>query len=393
MGGSGVIRGWKVQREADRLWQQIMAGLGVFWEPIVQRRYDRNRASILKVTAGDKPLQAKVAVYLIFQPQGIPASLLQTCRMIEAAGYAPLVVSNATLTVDALASLRQVAWRIIQRPNYGYDFGGYREGILHLQDQGITPDRLLVMNDSIWFPLGPEDTLLPRLEASGLDVAGSIVHRSFKKTLLRRRATRVIESYLFLFSRRAVESDTFQRFWRGYWMSSNKFSAVRRGERRVAEAMMAGGLTADGLFSREGFLAAIEGQPNAFLRKTLEYAAYTDDDLQAEGLQILADHCSPETWRDAALDHFRKTTQKRNFHGSFAFATLRLLDVPLLKKSGGGITNRNFSTLYKHMRERYVAAVLAQDLAPPRPEIIAELALRDGLPLPDTWPLQDKRLS
>jgi hypothetical protein len=56
-------------------------------------------------------------------------------------------------------------------------------------------DRLLVMNDSILYPLGEVEALLPRIEPTGPDVAGTIAHRAFRKVLRRRHAIRVIESY------------------------------------------------------------------------------------------------------------------------------------------------------------------------------------------------------
>lgn len=374
-----MIPGWKIAREADRFVQQVKACFGVVWEPFVQRRYDRDRARLVTVSNGRQLLHTKVAVYLIYQPNGILSSTLQTCRMLDAAGYSPLVVSNGPLTVEAQDALRQVSWRIMQRPNYGYDFGGYRDGILHLKESGITPDCLLVMNDSIWYPLGERDTLLPRLEASGLDVAGTIVHRGFKKTILRRRATRVIESYLFLFSRKATENVEFLNFWMNYRLSSNKYNAVHRGERKVAEVMLAAGLTADGLFGRAEFLKEISIQSNQFLRKTLEYGAYTDDGLEAEARALLAEVRPLSDWRERALDHISRTTERRNFHGSYVFASSKLLDMPFLKKGTGTFLKRTYGTLYTRMRGKYVEAVHARDLPSPRLEVLSEIISRDGL--------------
>ena len=374
-----MIPGWKVKREFDRFWQQLRAGIGLIWEPFVQRRYDRMRESIITISDGARPAQEKVAVYLIFQPKEILKSTLQTCRMLDASGYAPFIVSNAPLPPDALAALGQVSWRIMQRPNYGYDFGGYRDGILHLRKSGITPDKLLVMNDSIWYPLGEVDTLLSRLEASGLDVAGTIVHRGFRKTLLRRRATRVIESYLFLFSAKAIQSRAFESFWGNYRMSSIKYNAVHRGERRVAETMLAAGLSADGLFGREEFMQAIATQNDGFLRDTLRYGAYTDDHLAEECAALLSEPTEAANWRSRALDHVARTTLKRNFHGAFVFASMQLLDMPYLKKGTGTFLKRSYGTLYTRMRAQYVAAVMANDLLAPRVDVLAEIIERDDI--------------
>lgn len=368
-----MIPGWKVKRELDRLVQQIKAWIGLLWEPFVQYRYDRNSKDHIKVASGEHPTRDRVAIFLLFQPNGLQPSTLMTCRMLGSAGYAVLAISNAPLSDSDRSALVKVCWRVMERPNYGYDFGGYRDGILHLLASDVLPTHLLVMNDSIWFPLSNQDTLLDRLEHSGLDVAGTIVHRNFKKNILGRRPSKVIESYLFMFSSRAVSHPAFKEFWRNYRVSSNKFNAVYRGERRVADAMIAAGLTADGLFAREDFLDALAGQSDAFLRKTLQYSSYNDIELSKKSSMLLQDHeCSPD-WRDRALKHMERATAKRNFHGAFIFATTKLMDVQVLKKGGGTFLRRNYSTLYSDMRKKYLEAVTAGDLPSPRDDVLNEL--------------------
>jgi hypothetical protein len=205
-------------------------------------------------------------------------------------------------------------------------------------------------------------------------VAGTIVHRNFKKNSLRRQPRRVIESYLFLFSSRAVSHPAFKKFWKNYRVSSNKFNAVYRGERRVADAMSAAGLSADGLFAREDFLDAIAGQSDAFLRKTLQYASYNDIELSKNSIKLLQEHESSQHWRDRALKHIDRATAKRNFHGAFVFATSKLMDVQILKKGGGTFLRRNYSTLYSDMRKKYLEAVTAGDLPSPRDDVLKELS-------------------
>lgn len=372
MGGFGVILRRKIAREIIRASQRIKAVVGLIWEPFVQRRYDRNRDSRLSITVGRRPLRERVVIYLIYQPGQILASTLETCRALEDQGYATLIVSNAPLEPTAMAQLQEVAWQVIQRPNYGYDFGGYRDGILYLLDKGLMPQWLMVMNDSVWYPLGRVDTLVRRLEGSGLDVAGTIVHRSFRKTLLRRTATRVIESYLFLFNRTALESQAFRDFWQRYRVSSNKQNAVRRGERRLAEYMLAAGLKADGIFAQDAFMTHIVEQPDDFLRKTLAYAAYTDHAFEAERDKLLAERSGATAWRGRVLDHISRVSAHRSFHGSFVFASLQLMDLCLLKKAAGRGTAK-YGNLHTKTQEQYLSAVSAGDLPAPSDAILAEI--------------------
>ena len=370
MGGSGVIPRWKIAREVDRFSQQVKAAIGLIWEPFVQRRYDRNRAKLLIISDGIKPLQTKVAVYLIFQPNKILQSTIDTCRILDTAGYSMLIVSNAPLNKISLDALTQVTWKIMQRPNYGYDFGGYRDGILFLRDNEVIPDRLLVLNDSVWYPLLEKDTLLERLEASGLDVSGTIVHRSFHKTILRRRLTRVIESYFFLFSRKVVQSHEFASFWENYRMSSIKYNAVHRGERRITEAMLAAGFSADGLFGREEFLEALVNKDSWYLIKALIYSNYTNKSFEQSRKILVSGFNDSLDWRERATAHFRLVSSKHSFFASFPFVAAGELDVPLIKRSNGA--------LQVMARKSVLDAIHAGDLCPVRNSVMAELTASHG---------------
>lgn len=332
-----MIPRWKIARELDRTTQQLKAVAGLVWEPFVQRRHDRNRGTRLKITPGSRPLRDRVLIYLIYQPDRILESTIETCRLLEEQGYSTLVVSNSGLKPESLARLKDVSWQVMERPNYGYDFGGYRDGILYLMDKNLRPEWLLVMNDSVWYPVGQADTLVRRLEGSGLDVSGTIVHRSFRKTLLRRRATRVIESYLFLFNRKALESAAFRNFWVKYRLSSNKYNAVHRGERQVAEQMLAAGLSADGLFGRDEFITLIEKKDAAYLRLALLYSNSTTERFVQARDSLLAEFVSSDAWKVKAISHIRMVTAKHSFFASFPFVAAGEFGIPVVKRTSGAM--------------------------------------------------------
>jgi len=95
-----------------------------------------------------------------------------------------------------------VSWRVIERPNFGYDFGGYRDGILLLEAWGIAPERLLILNDSIWMPLAPNSTLIDRFEAAEGAVIGGILHPDkVRRRVVKRVRRGFVESYLYLINR------------------------------------------------------------------------------------------------------------------------------------------------------------------------------------------------
>lgn len=118
-------------------------------------RYDVARSHQAQVWQGNAPLQDEVAVFLIYQETGVSDSILFTLSWLKDQGAAAVVVSNAPLTDSDKTRLMDLSYLVIQRPNLGYDFGGYREGILTVLERGTRR-----------YHLHPE---APRLPLSGCD--------------------------------------------------------------------------------------------------------------------------------------------------------------------------------------------------------------------------------
>lgn len=319
-----MIPGWKVRRELARLGQQLRAIPGAVLDPLAQRRLDARVAAGLPMAEGAVALTPKVALVLIWQPRGLPDSLIATCRWLAAGGYAPLIVSNAPLAAADRARLSPVIWRAVERPNFGYDFGGYRDGLACLRQWGVAPERLVILNDSVWLPLSEPCGLLERLEAAPFDVAGSVLRE--------RGEERFLESYLYSIRGEVLGHPAFRAFWDGLRLTSNKYLVIRRGERGLSRALIAAGLRVGGIYTREAFLAAAEAAPAEDLAEVLRFAAHPDDAVQAR-LRALAEVAQSAGGRDGALAEMRAVLEKAQFYSTFPVGAVRWLGYPLLKKS------------------------------------------------------------
>lgn len=364
---------WKIYRELDRLRQMLAAAVGRLYEPILQRAHDRRRDERIEVIDGALPRGGKIAVFLVYQPRGLSPTVLETAAHIASKGYAPLVVSNTPLSGPDRTALAETAWKILLRPNYGYDFGGYRDAILWLSDRQIAPDRLMILNDSIWFPVWPEETLIDRMEALGADLAGAVIHPSQRRRKIATRRPAFIESYFYIANRRAIESPAFRAFWQGFRVSSIKFNAVYRGERSFSHFLEKSGLSVQGVIHADPILAAIGTRDDAFLARTLDYGAYTDPDFEAERDVLLATATGGPGWRRAALDHIERVLRRRSAYASFPYAAFHLLGVPFVKKSRLKFFGQAFGTVQIKMRTQILRAVQAGDLPRPRERVLDEM--------------------
>lgn len=183
----------------------------------------------------------RVAIYLVFPSDGLQPSHFSALRYIASSGYAPLVVSNLPLSEGDRAVMLPHCWRLIERPNYGYDFGGYRDGVLFLEDQLAELDKLALLNDSAWFPLPGGEDWLKQAEALDVDFAGAASNYGIGRVQAIDYETiewRYVPShknfhhcsFALLIGRSILGDAGFKRYWRGFRLSRDKKRTVRRGE-------------------------------------------------------------------------------------------------------------------------------------------------------------------
>jgi hypothetical protein len=358
-----MIPGWKIRRELETARQQLQAIPERLIGPARQRRLDSQFPNGFRIMNGAASLGPKVAIFLVYQPRGMSASAQSTCRHLSERGYSVVLVANSPVSRVDEESLGPWVWRFVERPNFGYDFGGYRDGIRLLWHWSVSPDSLIILNDSVWFPLNQNETMLASMEASSAGFLGALRHVDLPGTDAEHAG--IFLSYFYLIKRTVLNSEVFVNYWNHYVSTSNKYLTVRRGERGFSRTLFAAGVPSEGLYSRDRFMKAVVQQPAAFVRKTLAYGAYTDPSLERQRDALLEADAASEDWRMQAIDHIRAVVNKRNFHSSFCYASIHLLGIPLLKKNKGELQVR--------MRRQYLRAVKAGDLPAPEMAVLAEI--------------------
>ena len=232
---------WKMKREMRRLGRGTLGAPAAAWEYLtLTKRYDANAARQREVYAGAKPLGAEVAIYLIYPSQGLLESHLDMLRHLNAHDISAILVSNLPLSPDALAALKPLCTRIIVRPNIGYDFGGYRDGVLSLSADLQKFDRLYLLNDSCWVIDAPLSWFNAVRDAD-VDFCSAASHEA----LVRPKADNFREvdwhyssdrprfhyaSYALAMGSQILRDPKFLKFWRKIKLSQDKSTTIRRGE-------------------------------------------------------------------------------------------------------------------------------------------------------------------
>ena len=358
---------WKIKRELERLKVQASAIPLAIYEPFLQRRYDPKRPELIKYIDGAVPAKDNLVIFLIYQPNGLPASVIDTCKHLVASGFAPIIVSNMPLSDPDRIALTGSAHIVAERPNFGYDFGGYRDGLWLINQIGLNPKNILFLNDSIWFPVRENQSLLTELLQPDLEYTGVQIFDNGSKGKVR---SSMFGSYCFAVNERLLKNSEFIDFWENYRLSSNKEITLRRGERAFSNRMMKATKNYRGIYSLDRFNAIIEDLKPDALREALGDMIAIAPHLESRRLKLLNDKTTIH-WTNDAKDLLKEGAQTKNYIGSSPILSIREMGFPMIKK--------NNQRLYSLARKRIILAVDEGRLEGLNPIVLAELRKHVGL--------------
>lgn len=298
-----------------------------FLSPVAKKIYDRNKDYYLKVTEGQLPQAEEIAILLIFQPKGLLASTLHTLAHLRSQGISPLLVSNAPLSDEDRAKLLAYTWRIMERPNLGYDFGGYRDGILHVLEAGLRPSRIFVLNDSIWFPLSENSDLLDQSRTSGADVFGFVLNTS-----VRAKHRHHLQSYFFSFGERLISHPDFEDFWRNLFLTNNKNLVIRRCEIPMTDTFRRRGFSIASRHTYPDAAQALKSLDNDTLHRVVAYQARVATKIARHLQRHLTKQTLDEAWRTRVVHDIDAGLFDKYFLIAHPAVLIGELHVPLLKK-------------------------------------------------------------
>lgn len=367
-----MIELWKLQREVRRIASHISGIISLPFEVLGNRRPWSVSASALEFCAG-----RKVAIFVVYQPKGIALSTLRTVAHLAENGFSVCVVSNAKLSTRDKDALGAVAAEVLERPNIGYDFGAYQAAIRLLPDFGRQLSCLVLLNDSVWFPLHTNSKLLQEMERHAADVTSAQI---FGETLFtdrpEQRLTPILGSYFLMFKPVALCHPVFRSFWQNYRMSSNKETTIRRGERGLSRALFQSGLRCAGMYNQARFNEAIAALDDDELRACLADLVILDRHVRAQRANLLAEPSSPG-WSERARSFALAATKKKNYIGSSPLVSYHYLKIDVVKK--------NNEMLYRLARQNLCRQITSVNDGSLDPQLKAELlqaVIRDRLPHP-----------
>lgn len=246
---------WKIRREVARLGRQLHEWPADLHNTLfATAHYDRALRNRIRRFPGRLPGSDRVAIYLIYPGSGLLQSHLDSLEYLRGKGYAALAVSNLPLSDANRDRLLGACWEYMERPNFGYDFGGYRDAILDLADRLPKLERLVLLNDSTWFPLPGARDWLEDVERLGVDFGAAASNYGAPRPELEEFRSMVWKyrsshrnfhycSFALFFRPDILKHPDFLGYWRGLRLSDEKKRTVRRGEIGLSQWVLAKGFS------------------------------------------------------------------------------------------------------------------------------------------------------
>lgn len=238
------------KREIYRIFAQILKSPSSFFDAFLGTiYYDLFLAKQCKNIKGKIKRSNKIAIFLIFPKPYVNIGHILSLKYLISEGYSPLVVCNGKISKPDIEILSEFTSDILIRPNYGYDFGGYRDGIRSIRHSKHEVTHLALFNDSCWFPLPQSDSWLTKAEKLEVDFAGALAHAGpdWYEAKMNPNIDRKVKekqdklyhycSFALLFSKNALMRNDFWKFWDNIRISSSKDRTVKYGERSLSKYM------------------------------------------------------------------------------------------------------------------------------------------------------------
>ncbi|MBN8633084.1 MAG: hypothetical protein J0L76_19800 [Rhodobacterales bacterium] len=298
----------------------------------------------VRVTTGAMPDSRRVAIYVIFPTDGLLESHRLALRHIADCGYAPLVVTHVPLSPGDREAVLGLSWRLIERPNFGYDFGGYRAAVLSLGDDLPSLSALALLNDSVWFPVPGGRDWLKVAEEAGTDVVGAVSNYGIQTVALDRpqdmrwaydpsRPDFHYCSFALWFGPAVLNDPKFRTFWRRFHLTDNKFRTVRRGEVGLSQWLLARGYSHRESLGTASFGDEVGRMDAAEVEDWLKALIIPEEpDLAALGDALLARRGGPD-WAQDARAYLLLAVARTGMSYALPAYALRVKGHSMLKKS------------------------------------------------------------
>lgn len=243
-----------------KIYSELVVTMAFFQKKILQFLYNKIHSRIASfklrnykddirgVERLGTPKSGSFAVFVYFEPDGnISSSVRRAFSALSRNDINIVLVNNMPLSTQQAAFFKANCHTILTRGNQGFDFGAYKDAIRYLNEEEIRPDRLILMNDSVFFAERGLDEMICRLLGEA-DVISAYENWGEDHHL---------QSFAISFSAYVLENEIFASFWRNYIPMNSRLHAIERGEKMLSRAALKSARSSGVIYSATQLFEAI----------------------------------------------------------------------------------------------------------------------------------------
>lgn len=171
------------------------------------------------------------AILVYYEPSGSMSKSVHNILIeLHAKSTNTILVSNCDLSEEQRKIAKGLVQFIITRKNIGFDFGAYKDGIKFIIDEGFAFDRLILLNDSVYYFSKDIEALVDKL------LGPNDVIAAFENWEPPHQPH--LQSFMLSLSRRLFDCKEFRNFWQNYRPVSNRLYAIENGEKKLSKVIL-----------------------------------------------------------------------------------------------------------------------------------------------------------
>ncbi|MBN6064012.1 rhamnan synthesis F family protein [Aggregatibacter actinomycetemcomitans] len=156
-------------------------------------------------------------------------------QMLEKLNYKIITISNGTLDEHFVEKFKDKVVFMGERANIGRDFGTYKEFIRLLRQKNVTPNNLIICNDSVFANLKQKDNRFIDflIKNENEDFAGVAEYMG--------KPGYHVQSYFLKFSHNVLKAPNFIKFWDSFLICDDRRLNIHNGEIKLSESILKDG--------------------------------------------------------------------------------------------------------------------------------------------------------
>jgi hypothetical protein len=205
-----------------------------------------------------------IAILAIFPSVPTFWNVVNIASQLNSNGYEVLVVSSKELDDPQREELKPYCVTIIERSNIGRDFGSYNCGLHWLKTQKISIEKVLLLNDSVFYPSNFKLWIKKALYTPGF--GGLTVNNQFYKH---------VQGFFIFADHTILQSKAWRNFWKYHLPFSSRSWNINAGEYGLSSSIAKAGFPLIAMLNSTLFL------------KELDRCVFTEKSIPNEGVREL----------------------------------------------------------------------------------------------------------